>query len=78
MSLTDAPIDEHALLIAVRQNARIARLAEPLMIFCVGARVDAALYHFILALQMLSRDTVGTIHFGWDDIIFGLSDGGGT
>lgn len=68
---TKDPIDEHALLVTIRQNNRIARLAEPLRIYEVGKQVHFAFFYFVLALQMLSRD-----EFDWDfRIVAGLSGG---
>jgi hypothetical protein len=68
---TKDPIDEHALLIAVRQNARIARLAEPLQAYWIGARVATALECFVIGMQTLSSPV--TIVFQWEKIRAGLS-----
>lgn len=64
------PIDEHALLAAVRQNNRIARLAEPLQAYWIGARVDGAIYNFVIGLQTLCAPV--TIVLEWDKISYGL------
>ena len=64
------PIDEHALLVAVRQNNRIARLAEPLKIFWIGSRVDFVFHVFVVGMQALCAPV--TIVLEWDKIVFGL------
>lgn len=67
---TPAPIDEHALLVAVRQNARIARLAEPLQAYWVGMGVSTAITSFVIALRFLCLPSV--LGFSWAPIISGL------
>lgn len=63
--------EEHsALLIAVRQNNRIARLAEPLQAYWIGARVATAIECFVIALQALCAPV--TIVFQWEKARAGL------
>lgn len=64
-------VEEHAaLLIAVRQNNRIARLAEPLQAYWIGKQVDAAIESFVGGLQTLSATTC--VPFEWGAILTGL------